>query len=57
VATLVAENLMPGSYEYSWDATGLASGVYFYRITAGNPSAGSSKGQGFSKVQKMVLLR
>jgi hypothetical protein len=47
VTTLVAENLIPGSYEYTWDARGLASGVYFYRIEAGN----------FTKSRKMLLIR
>jgi hypothetical protein len=47
VATLVAENLMPGSYEYSWDARGLASGVYFYRLES----------KGFIQSKKLLLLR
>jgi hypothetical protein len=47
VATLVSENLSAGSYEYQWDAQGLASGVYFYRIEAGD----------FTKSRKMLLIR
>lgn len=35
VRTLVNENLQPGSYEVAFDATGLASGVYFYRLQSG----------------------
>jgi hypothetical protein len=35
VATLVNEFLMPGSYETRFDGTSLASGIYFYRLQAG----------------------
>jgi hypothetical protein len=35
VAVLVNERKPPGSYEVSFDANGLASGVYIYRFTAG----------------------
>jgi len=47
VATLVNDNLQPGDYEVTFDATGLPSGVYYYRLTAG----------GFTRVRKMVLVR
>ncbi|MBI4535064.1 MAG: T9SS type A sorting domain-containing protein [Ignavibacteriae bacterium] len=46
VATLVNEELQPGSYEVAWDAEGLASGVYFYRLAAGE----------FTAAKKLVLL-
>jgi hypothetical protein len=36
VAVLVNEKKAPGSYEVKFDATGLASGVYLYRLTAGD---------------------
>lgn len=32
VATLLNEELNPGSYKTTWDAAGFASGVYFYRL-------------------------
>ena len=47
VATLVSEKLISGKYKYDWDAGGLASGVYLYRIQAGD----------YVEVKKMVLLR
>ena len=47
VATLVNEEQKAGSYNVQFDAHNLASGVYFYRIKAGN----------FSRVNKMMLLK
>lgn len=47
VATLVNEHKAPGSYQVSFDGSGLASGVYFYRLRAG----------GFRAVRKLVLAR
>jgi dienelactone hydrolase len=48
VAELVSENLGAGSYKYNWDASGLASGVYYYRIEAD---------KGFVQTKKMLLIR
>jgi hypothetical protein len=48
VAELVSENLSVGSYKYNWDARGLASGVYYYRLKTG---------QGFVQTKKMLLIR
>jgi hypothetical protein len=47
VATLVNEINTPGNYEVEWNAAGLASGVYFYKLKAG----------GFTSVKKLILLR
>ena len=47
VATLVSEEMPPGEYSRQWNAAGLTSGVYFYRITAGL----------FSDVKKLVLMK
>ena len=55
VGELVNEKLAPGNYTTHWDARGLASGVYFYRLQAGEPSAGS--GQSFVETKKLILLR
>lgn len=47
VATLVNETKQPGPYTVQWDARGMASGVYFCRLTSG----------GFVETKKLVLLR
>jgi glucose/arabinose dehydrogenase len=47
VRTLVNENLPPGSYDVTWDAVDMPSGVYMYRLRAGN----------FVDTKKMLLLR
>ena len=47
VKTLVNEVKAPGSYKVTFDASHLASGVYFYRLTAGD----------FVQTKKMILLR
>ncbi len=36
VATLVNEALAAGTYNQTWDASSVSSGVYFYRLKAGN---------------------
>jgi hypothetical protein len=36
VAELVNENKYPGVYEVEFNAKGLASGVYYYKITTDN---------------------
>ncbi len=47
VATLVDETQQAGRYEVDFDGSGLASGVYVYRITAGS----------FVQARKMLLTR
>ena len=47
VAALVDEEKPAGRYEARWDAAGLPSGVYFYRLQAG----------AFVETNKMILIR
>ncbi len=47
VATLVAEKLPAGKHQRVWEAKGLASGVYLYRLEAGE----------FVQTRKLILLR
>jgi hypothetical protein len=63
VATLVSEKLPAGSHQRVWEANGLASGVYLYRLEAGDPSTSSGQrsstglGRGFVETKKLILLR
>jgi len=47
VASLVAGDHAAGTFTATWDATGMSSGVYFYRLTAGE----------YVQTRKMVLMR
>jgi hypothetical protein len=47
VVTLVSESKEAGFHQVEWDASGFASGVYYYKITAGK----------FIDVNKMVLVK
>ena len=47
VATLVNQQQKPGNYEVTWGASNQPSGVYFYKLNAGN----------FIETKKMILLR
>ena len=47
VAALFQGELQPGVHTISWDANGLASGIYYYKLESG----------GTSMVRKMILLK
>ncbi len=47
VAVLVNERKAPGQYDVEFDASALASGVYLYRLTAGD----------FVQTRKMILMK
>jgi hypothetical protein len=47
VATLINEEKTPGVYEVNFDASNLSSGVYLYKLQAGN----------YTDVKEMVLLK
>ncbi len=55
VQTLINEGLKPGTYEVEWNGSDYPSGVYFYKLTIGDPSA--SSGHSFSETKKMVLIK
>ncbi len=47
IATLVDEKQYSGDYSVQWNASGLASGIYYYQLHAGD----------FSRSRKLLLLR
>ena len=47
VSVLLSEELSAGTYSRRWNARGLASGVYFYRLQAGD----------YVETKKLMLLR
>jgi hypothetical protein len=47
IATLVNEEKTVGTYELTWNAESIPSGVYFYQLKAGD----------FVSMKKMILLK
>ena len=65
ISTIVSEDLSAGNYSRQWNAVGLPSGVYFYRLSA-VPSARrdlvpsvTRDGQAgsFTETKKIILLK
>ncbi len=54
VRTLVNEKKQPGFYDVTFNVSELASGIYFYRLSA---SSGPGQAGNFVEVRKMLLLR
>jgi hypothetical protein len=52
VATLIDQDLYAGSHDFNFNATGLNSGVYYYRIEAAGVS-----GVEYTEVKKMILAK
>lgn len=48
VATLLSKNQGPGNYKVEWNASGLSSGVFLYRLETE---------KGFVKTKKLILLK
>jgi hypothetical protein len=47
VSKLISQDMTAGNYKSEWNASGFASGVYFYRFTAGD----------FTETKKLLLLK
>ena len=47
VETLIEENIPRGKHSIEWNAAGLASGVYYYRLQAGKRM----------ETRKLILLK
>jgi len=47
IATMVNEEKSAGTYELNWDASNLPSGIYFYKLQAGE----------YAETKKMILLK
>jgi predicted esterase len=55
MATLVDDQLAVGYHEYIWNAYGMASGVYLYRLTASSSKVGDRRV--FSEVKTLLFLK
>jgi flagellar hook assembly protein FlgD len=47
ISSIVNKKMTQGSYEVNWDASNYPSGIYYYRLSAGN----------YTFTQKMILLK
>jgi photosystem II stability/assembly factor-like uncharacterized protein len=51
IAVLINQSMKAGSYEINWNASSYPSGVYFYKLTAGD---GTSS---FTDTKKLILIK
>jgi hypothetical protein len=51
ISTLISEQLQPGTYETTWDASSFPSGIYFYKMEIRNGD------EFFSDVKRMILVK
>ena len=54
IATLVNEELKPGTNKVTFDGSNLSSGVYYYQLKVGYPQ---SRTEYFTETKKMILLK
>lgn len=52
VMILIDQDLSAGEHKYDLNASGLNSGVYFYKL-----EANGQKGKNFTSVKKMIILK
>ncbi|MCK9409809.1 MAG: T9SS type A sorting domain-containing protein, partial [Bacteroidetes bacterium] len=55
ITTLVQNQLSAGNYQYLWNASGLSSGMYMYKIMAASIKDG--KQEVFTEVKKLLLMK
>lgn len=54
VASIINKPMTPGSYAHEWNASDIASGVYYYRFTVRPINGGQTS---FTQVKKMLLIK
>lgn len=47
ISTIISSKMESGTYTFNWDAAKVSSGIYFYKLTAGD----------FSETKKMILVK
>ncbi|MBV6420786.1 MAG: hypothetical protein DAHOPDDO_02048 [Ignavibacteriaceae bacterium] len=57
IATLINEQVMAGKHKIDFNATGLSSGVYFYKLLVSDLQSKDGKMENFAETRKMILLR
>jgi hypothetical protein len=62
IRSLISERQTAGSYEIRWDGKNdagipVASGIYLYKLKAGNLSGGVQLEKSFVQIRKMLLIK